>query len=236
MSKPLSLEAVRRAMAGSAAPENDAPGAIRDRMVRRTADGRRLPLPSPPAGNPPAPAAVVVPFTLRDSELHVVMTKRAEDLNHHGGQISFPGGGVEPGDATYLEAALREFREELGVLPDHREVLGALDPVYVPVSRFMIYPYAVYIGSRPRFAPSPAEVALVIDIPLKFFMDPANLEYRPREVPGKVLSRITPVSDGPLPHRITVLEPGFDFQGHWIWGASAFIIDQVVRRIEGAVP
>ena len=121
---------------------------------------------------PPRPAAVLVPIVLR-AELTVLLTQRSHDVPSHPGQISFPGGKVEPGDATPVDCALREAHEEIGLEAARVEPLGYLDS-YRTGTGFQINPVVAFV--TPGFEPvlDPREVLEVFEVPLAFLMDPAN--------------------------------------------------------------
>lgn len=132
-------------------------------------DGFRL----PGREGPPTAAAVLIPIVNRTEGLHALLTQRSADLLDHPGQISFPGGRVEPDDATHAAAALREAQEEVGLNPRVVEVLGEL-PTYETVTGFRITPVVGWV--EPPFAvrSDPVEVADVFEVPLAFLLDPAN--------------------------------------------------------------
>lgn len=125
-----------------------------------------------PAGFDPAQArraaGLLLVFPLRD-RAHIALTVRAATLGRHGGQVSLPGGVVDPGE-TPTEAALREAAEEVGLSPTGVRVLGALSPVDIPVSGFRLEPIVAAIGSRPRLLPSDAEVARILEVPVEALM------------------------------------------------------------------
>lgn len=121
----------------------------------------------------PREAAVLVPIVERPAGLQVVLTTRAAHLRKHAGQISFPGGGIDPDDPGPAEAALREAWEEIGLEPGQVDILGAL-PRYRTTSGFRIHPVVGRVdpGFTPRL--NDAEVADIFEVPLRFLMDPAN--------------------------------------------------------------
>jgi 8-oxo-dGTP pyrophosphatase MutT (NUDIX family) len=127
-------------------------------------------------------AAVLVPIVLRPDGLTVLLTKRTDHLTDHAGQISFPGGRIEPEDETPEHAALRETLEEISLTPDHIEVIGRLAPV-VTGTGFCIVPVLGLIEPPFTVTPDPFEVAEIFEVPLAFILDPLNHERRPRD-PG----------------------------------------------------
>ena len=128
----------------------------------------------PPEGVTPRESAVLVLLYPRDGQMTVVMILRADDGGSHSGQVSFPGGGREPGE-TPEETALREAREEVGLDPAAVTFLGALTPLYIPISQNRIHPLVAYTSARPDYVVDPHEVQRVIEAPLAFFIDERNV-------------------------------------------------------------
>ncbi len=128
-------------------------------------------------GVEPRPASVLVPLVVRDSGVHVLLTQRTSHLTDHAGQISFPGGRVEQGDADAVATALRESEEEIGLPSQVVDVLGRL-PEYRTVTGYRVTPVVALI-ERP-FTPrlDEFEVSEAFEVPLAFLMDPANHERR----------------------------------------------------------
>jgi 8-oxo-dGTP pyrophosphatase MutT (NUDIX family) len=118
-------------------------------------------------------AAVLVPLLERDGELHVLLTQRSDELPTHAGQIAFPGGKIDAGDAGPVETALRETFEETGVSPEFVAPLGFLD-VYQTGTGFRVVPVVALLKPGYSLVPEPDEVTDIFDIPLSHFMDPAN--------------------------------------------------------------
>ena len=111
-------------------------------------------------------AAVLVPLYRRDGEIHVVFTRRREDLRRHPGEVSFPGGRHEPGDADLVATALRETDEEIGLPPGAVHVAGALRPTPTIATGYSIYPFVGVIEAGARWTISPDEVASVLELSL----------------------------------------------------------------------
>jgi 8-oxo-dGTP pyrophosphatase MutT (NUDIX family) len=130
---------------------------------------------------PPVPtrAAVLVPIIDRGDELAVLLTERASDLRHHAGQISFPGGRMEPADRTAVDAALREAHEEIGLPRDRVDVVGLL-PDHLIVSGFRVTPVVGIVQPDYPLTLDRREVADAFEVPLSFLLDPANHVRRRR--------------------------------------------------------
>jgi 8-oxo-dGTP pyrophosphatase MutT (NUDIX family) len=127
-------------------------------------------------------AGVLVPLFVRDAGLWLLVTRRTDSVEHHRGQISFPGGVVEPGDRTLWHTALRESEEELGIRPEDVRALGRLSPI-VTVTNFYVEPFVAAIPQPYVYRPAEAEIAEVLEIPVAALLDPAALEERP--FPGR---------------------------------------------------
>lgn len=135
---------------------------------------------------PPPPlrsAAVLVPLVDRPDGFTVMLTQRSADLRHHAGQISFPGGRVEPEDSSAQSAALREAEEEVGLPHDRVELLGTLD-TYETRTGFEIIPVVGLVTPPIALRIDASEVAEVFEVPLAFILDPANHERHSRIYQG----------------------------------------------------
>lgn len=163
--------------------------------------------------SPPVPAAVLVPLIERPEGLTVLLTQRAENLRDHPGQISFPGGRLEPADSGPRSTALREAREELGIEPGSVEVIGYLN-AHPVVTGFIVTPVVGILPNHVRLQPHPAEVAGTFEVPLAFFSDSQNLRCSFRQV-GRF--------------RLPLHEYRYD--RYRIWGATAAIIKDLVEQI-----
>ena len=208
------VEAARRA---SGLPERlpPPPAAL---IPVRTDTGEQRP-PSAPAGVPATDAAVLVLVAPRDDgEAVVLLTERADRGGHHSGEVSFPGGRAEPGDASLAETAVREAREEVGLDPgrDRFAVVGSLTPFWIPVSNFRVTPFLAVADRLPVLLASEAEVARIIWAPVDGFLPGAPIEMVERTVRG------WPIRYG-----------GYPVEGLHVWGATARILGQLGAVLAG---
>ncbi|RJF87882.1 CoA pyrophosphatase [Oleomonas cavernae] len=166
-----------------------------------------------PAGRSLRRAAVLVPIIDRPEGLSVLLTRRTEHLSSHAGQISFPGGRIDPEDAGPVEAALREAQEEIGLDPGFVTIAGFLDG-YETGTGYHVTPVVGFL--RPGFAltPNPDEVAAAFEVPLEFLMNPKNRERHSRDYNGAT--------------RYFYAMP---FGEHYIWGATAGMIVNLAMRL-----
>ena len=167
----------------------------------------------------PTAASVLVPLVLRDT-LTVLLTQRTEHLSDHPGQISFPGGRVEPTDADATATALREAQEEIGLLQTHVDVLGRL-PEYTTGTGFVVTPVVALV--RPGFAlqPDPNEVAEVFEVPLSHLMDPGNHRRHVVEMAGASREFLSMPWSG--------LDGNGQPRRYFIWGATASMLRNLYR-------
>ncbi len=132
------------------------------------------------------PAAVLVPLVARAEGFTVLFTQRTAELKSHAGQISFPGGRLEPEDRDAVAGALRETAEEIGLDASHIEILGRLDP-YMTVTGYEVTPIVGAVTPPFALKADPMEVADIFEVPLAFFLDPANHQRHSRTLsPGIV--------------------------------------------------
>jgi 8-oxo-dGTP pyrophosphatase MutT (NUDIX family) len=130
------------------------------------------PTPRAALANKSNAAAVLMPLFERDGGLHVVYIRRSDHVASHRGQVAFPGGRVDPVDATLLDAALREAHEEVGIHPSTVEVVGAFPTMQTTTSGIVVAPFVGVIPSDAPLKPQISEVAEIFDVPLTALRDP----------------------------------------------------------------
>ena len=172
-----------------------------------------IPLFSHSPEHAPVAAAVLVPLVARDQGPTVLLTQRTTHLHAHAGQISFPGGRVDVGDIDRIDTALRETEEETGVPRDRVEILGFL-PDYDIMTGFRVTPVVGWVEPPFTLQPDPFEVAEVFEVPLAFFLEPANYLAQSRAVDGK------------LRHFYAL-----PYEGRNIWGATAGMLRSLYRAL-----
>ena len=177
--------------------------------ARNLSDGFRL----PGREGDPKPAAVLVPLVLRDDGLTVLFTERSLDLPDHPGQISFPGGRIEPGDADAPVAALREAEEEVGLARERVTLLGRLAE-YETVTGYRVTPVVGWVEPPFELKPDPIEVADVFEVPLAFLLDRENQKRHFRMI-------------GELRRDYFAIPYG----ARYIWGATAAMLMMLDRTL-----
>ena len=184
-----------------------------DVLMPRFSDGRlrsRM-LAEPPASARPA-AVLVLVFADPRGEARLVLTERPSYDGHHSGEVSFPGGKAEPGDADPPATALRETAEEVGLDAEAAgvRVVGRLGTVWIPVSDFRITPVVAVAARPPALTASPTEVARILEPPVGAFLPGAPIEMVDRTI-----------GDWPLRYG------GYRIDGLHVWGATARILGQL---------
>lgn len=162
------------------------------------------------------PAAVLVPLVERAGGLHLILTRRSEHLREHAGQISFPGGRIEPCDPDPVAAALREAEEEIGLGPQSVELLGRL-PNYCTGTGFVVEPVVGLVDPAAPLRPEPGEVAEIFEVPLGFILDARNHRRHVIRRQGRE-------------YRLWAMPYG----DYFIWGATAGMLLELRRQLHGS--
>ena len=161
-------------------------------------------------------AAVLVPIVAHPAALTVLFTQRTPHLKKHAGQISFPGGRAEPGDATPEFTALREAQEEIGLRPEQAEVIARL-PEYFTRTGYRVTPVVALLQPPLELAPDAREVDEIFEVPLAFLLDPRNHRRETREIQGRTVSYYA-----------------MPYGERYIWGATAGMLINLYRHLAGA--
>ena len=160
------------------------------------------------------PAAVMLLLYPKDGEYCILLNKRTDQVEHHKGEISFPGGRKDDDDATLLDTAIRETHEEMGIRPVDVEVLGQIDDTPTNSGYLM----STFVGTIPypyRFRPSQIEVAELLEIPIPTLMGPKSFRYRTWTVDGR-----------------PVEYPEYSYRGHTVWGATAKVLHRFLELLD----
>lgn len=153
----------------------------------------------------------------KNGQLHLPLIQRVIAKNDkHSGQISFPGGKLEPTDLSKEAGALREANEEIGITIEDIQLLGSLTPLYVPASNFQVFPFVGYIDYAPQFIPQVSEVAEVVEVALEELIDPQNLKYKSMR-----FTELLTVKDVPY----------FDVNDKTVWGATGMMLSEFVAIV-----
>ncbi len=162
-------------------------------------------------------ASVLVPIVTRPAELTVLFTRRTAHLRDHSGQVSFPGGRAEARDASPEATALRETREEIGLAPEHIELLGRLADYHTRTG-FRVSPVVGLVTPPFALSPDAFEVEEVFEVPLSFLLDPAHHQRHAREFQGRVVHYYA------IPYR-----------SYYIWGATAGMLVNLYRHLAAGI-
>jgi 8-oxo-dGTP pyrophosphatase MutT (NUDIX family) len=191
-------------------------------LTAETAEGGAIPADDdldpphlPPPSSPLSPAAVLVGLVEREEGLSVILTRRADTLRRHTGQIALPGGRSDPGEAPW-ETALREAHEEIGLAPECVELAGLSTP-YRTGTGFRITPVVGFVSERFEPRINPHEVADIFEAPFGFLMDPANHEQKEHETAEGYRRRFYAMT----------------WRDRVIWGATAGMLRALYRRLYG---
>lgn len=164
-------------------------------------------------------AAVLLPLYQHNGDYGVLFTQRSHTVYYHRGQISFPGGGHEPQDASLQHTALRESAEEIGLQPEDVRVLGQLDDLLTTNSNYLVRPFVGTIPYPYPFALDQRETASIIEVPLTFLRQNNPPVEEVRDYEGRPVQSVF-----------------FDYQGHVIWGATAKILKQFLDLLGPLTP
>jgi len=180
----------------------------RNRLRRRLAAAPHLEMPLEQL----RPAAVLLPLFQEQGEDFVLLTRRTDDLEHHAGEISFPGGGRHPEDPDLLTTALRETEEEMGISPDHVTIYGRLDD-FISVHGYRVTPFVGEFAAPYAYTANPAEIAEVIELPLRSFLAEGVWHQEDWTYRGRV-------------HPVDFYHVG----GYQVWGMTAAILRHFLQR------
>jgi len=166
--------------------------------------------------DPPKPAAVLIGLIEREHGLNILLTRRADTLRSHTGQVALPGGRQDPGERP-VDTALREAQEEVGLEPRFVTPVGLSTP-YHTGSGYLITPVVAIVRHGFALTANPGEVADIFETPFSFLMDPANYQEQERALPNGELRRFY----------------GTTHEEQYIWGATAGILRALRQRLYGA--
>ena len=165
----------------------------------------------------PTPAAVLILLYPIQGKWHFFLTKRTNNVEHHKGQISLPGGMLEKGE-SYKEAAIRETFEELGVQSRDINIIGPLTPLYIPISNFKIFPFVGWLKSAPKLNIQSKEVSKVFSPSIYSLIDPKT-----KKIKDSIL----------LGQKVQI--PFFNLKNEVVWGATSMILSEFKKILKGTV-
>lgn len=167
----------------------------------------------------PKEAAVMMLFYPRNEKTNLILIIRNAYPGVHSSQIAFPGGKIEKTDASFMETALRETEEEVGITADQITVVRAFSQVYIPPSNFLVHPFLGYSCEELIFRPDPNEVAGLIEMPLDHFLDDANMELQQMATS----------------YSTSIGVPVFTLGEHRVWGATAMMMSELKEVLKRAI-
>ena len=186
-----------------------------DAQMRMSPPGRRELRPSP-LEQPRQSAVLILIYPQIGAGLHLILTRRTDSLRGHSGQISFPGGRVDPEDQSPEDTAFRETCEELGICERTRiRVVGRLTKMWIPPSNFDVHPIVAITNSEPVLSPNPAEVAEVLHLSLQDLLDDRIKQQTSMMLWGQAID-----------------VPYYDVAGHVVWGATAGMLSEFEHRLK----
>lgn len=157
-------------------------------------------------------SAVLIPIFYKDGEYHILFTQRSDQVPHHKGQISFPGGARSRADATLQDTALRESREEIGLKAKDAEIVGELDDTATATSGYNISPFVAFIPYPYGFVLSPYEITEIFSTPISALLHRAKRKKERHTFGGQVFVGYS-----------------YEYEGRVIWGATAKIVEQLLK-------
>ena len=160
-------------------------------------------------------SAVLLYLFPKRQDWYLVLMKRPDYGGTHSGQVSIPGGRMESGE-SHLEAALREFREEIGVAVDCTGLLGRLSDLFIPPSNYLVQTFVAYTPQVPCYQPDPVEVEEILELPVSWLLNEAAVKR------GRVM-----LSSG-----VYIESPYFEVAGHRVWGATAMILSELKQILQ----
>ena len=184
---------------------NDLPGEESQQKMRVNYD-QSIELPF--SKNNSTPAAVLILLYLEDNEIHFFLTKRSNELEHHKGQISLPGGTQEENEEL-THTALRETQEEIGINKTSISIIGSMTPLFVPVTGFMIHPFIGYSSNKLAPTPDPSEVEAIFSVNISDLLNETNQTIEKRNIRG-----------------YDVEVPYFKLNNYEVWGATSMILSE----------
>jgi 8-oxo-dGTP pyrophosphatase MutT (NUDIX family) len=155
-------------------------------------------------------SVLILLYPHRDS-ICFVLIKRQNNNSVHSGQISFPGGRMEGTDSSYIETAMREANEEVGINLNEVTIIGSLTELYIPPSNFLVFPVISYMKTRPELTPNKNEVAEIIEADLLALINTDSVNWKEIEVRG-----------------VRLKTPYYSIDGHTVWGATAMILSELI--------
>jgi 8-oxo-dGTP pyrophosphatase MutT (NUDIX family) len=181
---------------------------MKDKLRQALASRQKLKI----SGKGLTEAAVLIPIFCKDGEYHILFTQRSEQVLHHKGQISFPGGARSQGDANLRDTALRESREEVGLKAKDAEIVGELDDTPTTTSGYNISPFVAFIPYPYKFVLSPYEIREIFSIPISVLLQKARKKKESYTFGGQVYVGYS-----------------YEYEGRVIWGATAKIVEQLLE-------
>ena len=161
-------------------------------------------------------ASVLIPIFEKEKELFILFTKRSTNVEHHKGQISFPGGGVDRSDLSLEHTALRETYEEIGIKEEDVRLLGRVDDVITYASGYIVHPFVGVIPYPYEFKINKIEVEKILSVPISFLFKDGSARFRSIYYDGKLYNSIV-----------------YEYNGNIIWGATARIVKNFIDIISG---